>query len=162
MQNIYFSAGSFHKLQFLFDQFQGIENTEVGFMILDNLKQSEEKNSVETLKVTFDPSTIKYKTVLDFFWQIVLVVNNELQDQDTQITIFFTNSIEKSIIKLSQLEHQRNFNIQNRVQILPVQRFKKAAENQQKFYQKMGLLGTITLEEQRGISRKIQGFDQFE
>lgn len=170
LKEIYFAAGQFYKPQFLFDQLNGVVKTEVGFMSTDPMDVFDAddfkrgfSDFLQTIKITFDPNFINYRTLLDFFWQTVVVVNaDQTGDKSTNTAIFYTNEMEQALASLSKLEHQKKLNLQIQTQILKANRFYLANEKQQKFYQKMGIFGKLTEEEERGVRRKITGLDQFD
>jgi peptide-methionine (S)-S-oxide reductase len=103
---------------------------------------SGETGHAEVVKITFDSSTITYDDILHIFFSIhdPTTLNRQGNDVGTQYrSVVFTTSPEqletaKKIIK--ELEDEKLFDKSIVTQVLPLEKFYRAEENHQKYYDK--------------------------
>ena len=97
---------------------------------------------IEVVKVTFDPETISFANILDFFWKHVDPTRDDGQfcDRGPQYrpAIFYKNTEDKQAILKSarQIEQNKPFSEALKVEFLPEQTFYLAEEYHQDYYKK--------------------------
>ncbi|RAP23445.1 peptide-methionine (S)-S-oxide reductase, partial [Candidatus Marinamargulisbacteria bacterium SCGC AG-343-K17] len=73
--SVYFAGGCFWCMEPVFDVIEGVTDTTVGYMggkeDTANYKavSSGSTKHYEAVRVTYDPSLVSYKTLLDAFWR---------------------------------------------------------------------------------------------
>lgn len=94
----------------------------------------------EVVQITYDPSTISYKEILEIFWKIhdPTTLNRQGADIGTQYRsiILYHDEKQKEIAQQSKLEHQKFFKNPIVTEIIPLKEFYPAEEYHQNFYNK--------------------------
>jgi len=94
----------------------------------------------EVVQITYDPTIISYKDILDIFFKIhdPTTLNRQGADVGTQYrsVIFYHNEEQKEIAKMSKEEAQKNFNSPIVTEISLLTTFWKAEEYHQDYFRK--------------------------
>ncbi|GIX42356.1 MAG: peptide methionine sulfoxide reductase MsrA [Leptospiraceae bacterium] len=94
----------------------------------------------EVVQITYDPSIISYKEILEIFWKIhdPTTLNRQGADIGTQYRsiILYHDEKQKEIAQQSKLEHQKFFKNPIVTEIVPLKEFYPAEEYHQNFYNK--------------------------
>lgn len=145
-----FAAGCFWGVEAKFLQLPGVQSTRVGYTAGDT--ESPDYKAVctgttghaEAIEITFDPNTISYEQLLDFFWQIhdPTTLNRQGPDRGTQYrsAIFYHNEQQKDLANnKKQILNQTQFKQQLIVtEITPAEHFYAAEEYHQCYISKQG------------------------
>ncbi len=143
-----FAAGCFWCVQRDFDKVEGVIATTAGYTggttpnpTYDDLA-SGDTGHAEAVRVTFDPTRVSYRKLVDYFWRHADVVdgNGQFCDRGTQYrpAIFTTSSEQQMIADESKAELQKSGRFKRKiaVQIAPAKAFTPAEDEHQSFYKK--------------------------
>jgi len=148
MKKATFAAGCFWGVEAAFTKLKGVVSTEVGYMggNLDNPSYedvcTDKTGHIEVVQIEYDPSVISYDNLLDVFWNIhdPNQKNRQGSDIGTQYksVIFYhdENQHKKAIKSKKSLQESKKYNKTIQTEIKPVQKFWKAEEYHQKYFEK--------------------------
>jgi peptide-methionine (S)-S-oxide reductase len=97
------AGGCFWGMQDLIRRYPGVISTRVGYTggEVPNATYRNHGNHAEAIEITFDPSQISYRKLLDFFFQIHDPTTQNRQGNDVgasyRSAIFFTNDEQKRV-----------------------------------------------------------------
>ena len=146
-----FAAGCFWGVEEAFAETKGVTATEVGYAggtTQDPTYKdvcTDRTGHAETVKVTFDPSRISYKKLLDVFWQNhnPTQVNRQGPDVGSQYrsVIFYQNEEQKRIAEESKRKLEASGRYQRPIitEIVAAPAFYRAEEYHQQYLKKHGL-----------------------
>ncbi len=151
MQKATFGAGCFWGVELTFQKTPGVLSTQVGYT--GGWKESptykdvcyEDTGHAEVVEVTFDPSQVDYKTLLEIFWENhnPTTLNRQGPDTGTQYrsAIFFHDEMQKNIATESKNQKQTSGKYRNPIvtEIVPAVTFYRAEEYHQQYLEKRGL-----------------------
>jgi peptide-methionine (S)-S-oxide reductase len=145
-----FGAGCFWGVEAAFQKIKGIIKTTVGYMggntINPTYEQvcSDKTGHVEVTQIEYNPTQIKYETLLEIFWKIhnPTQLNRQGADIGTQYksVIFYHNELQKISAEKSKKKQQNEYKKKIVTEILPVIKFYPAEEYHQKYLQKKSIL----------------------
>ena len=146
-----FGAGCFWGIEAAFRRVPGVLDTAVGYSggHLENPTYkdvcTDETGHAEVVQVTFDPSKIGYRQLLDVFWQIhdPTQVNRQGPDSGTQYrkAIFFHSPEQEAAAKESKAALEASGKLRRRpiaTEITPAGKFYLAEEYHQRYLEKRG------------------------
>ena len=151
LQTAMFAAGCFWGVEEAFAETKGVTATEVGYAggtTQDPTYKdvcTDRTGHAETVKVTFDPSRISYKKLLDVFWQNhnPTQVNRQGPDVGSQYrsVIFYQNEEQKRIAEESKRKLEASGRYQRPIitEIVAAPAFYRAEEYHQQYLKKHGL-----------------------
>ncbi len=94
----------------------------------------------EVIKVTFDPSVVSYKQLVDLFWYAhdPTTLNRQGNDVGPQYrsVIYYTNDEQKAIAEASMKEHAKEFDSPIVTEVAPLKNFYAAEDYHQDFANK--------------------------
>lgn len=143
-----FGSGCFWCTESDFDQVKGVVTTISGYMGGKTLNPTYKSVSaggtghVEVLQVTFDPSQVSYKTLLDYYWRHTDVVDGGGQfcDRGDQYRpVIFVHTPEQRQLAVegkADLEKSGRFSKPIAVQIVDASTFTPAEDYHQNYYEK--------------------------
>ena len=115
----YFAGGCFWCMEESYDQVEGVLSSVSGYSggHLKNPKYEDviykDTGHVEVIEVTYDPSIISYKDLLEVYWRNIDPFDSEGQFCDKgksyRSVIFFENKIQKALIDKSFAEIEKRF-----------------------------------------------------
>ena len=115
-QTAYIGGGCFWCMEAVYKELKGIVKVESGYAGGKTTNPSYKEvcsgttGHAEIIKLTYDPSVITYKDVIDIFWHVhnPTTLNKQGNDQGTQYrsVIFYESETEKQIAEKSMLEAQ--------------------------------------------------------
>ncbi|OCL26201.1 peptide-methionine (S)-S-oxide reductase [Orenia metallireducens] len=150
MEKATFAAGCFWGVQALFDKIDGVISTTVGYIGGQTDEPTYEEvctdqtGHAEAIEITFDPSEITYKELLELFWNNhnPTTLNRQGVDVGTQYrsAIFYHNKEQEEIAKQSKEALANSNKYQNPIvtEIVAATTFYPAEEYHQKYLQKRG------------------------
>ncbi|MGA9139905.1 MAG: peptide-methionine (S)-S-oxide reductase MsrA [Methanocella sp.] len=145
-----FGAGCFWHVEDAFMKVPGVVSTQVGFMggHVENpsYKQvcTHTTGHAEVVEVTYDPSKVSYDKLLDVFWNShdPTTMNRQGPDVGDQYrsAIFYYNKEQEMAAKASKerLEKSSKYRSPIVTQIVPAEKFWRAEEYHQKYFEKTG------------------------
>jgi peptide-methionine (S)-S-oxide reductase len=145
-----FGAGCFWHVEDEFMKVPGVVSTEVGFEGGHTENPSyrdvctHTTGHAEVVQVTYDPSKVSYDDLLNVFWNIhnPTTLNRQGPDVGDQYrsVIFYHDMAQEEAAKATKerLEKSGRFNKPIVTQIVPAQKFWRAEEYHQKYFQKTG------------------------
>ncbi|WP_373895294.1 peptide-methionine (S)-S-oxide reductase MsrA [Virgibacillus sp. CBA3643] len=160
-----FAGGCFWCMVKPFDQWDGIHNVVSGYTggHLENPTYEDVKSGksghYEAVEITYDPSIITYKEIINIFWQQIDPTDDGGQFQDRgdsyRAAIFYADEEQKNLAEASkkELEQSGKFSKPIVTQILPTKTFYPAEDYHQDFYKKS--------EEEYKKDRAKSGRDEF-
>lgn len=98
------AGGCFWGMQDLFRRCPGVVSTRVGYTGGDvpNATYRRHGTHAEAIEITFDPETVSYRCILEFFFQIHDPTTRNRQGNDTgssyRSALFYTNEKQKQVI----------------------------------------------------------------
>jgi|TARA_B110000444_G_C18786839_1_gene570375 methionine-S-sulfoxide reductase len=142
----YFAGGCFWCMEESFDQVEGVVKTISGYSG-GKLKNPTYKDviykdtgHVEAIEVTYDSKIVTYKKLLDIYWQNIDPFDEIGQFCDKgksyRSVIFFQNKKQKTIINNSLKKVEKRFNSKVYTLIWNYEKFYKAEDYHQNYYQK--------------------------
>lgn len=146
MKTIYLAGGCFWGTQKFFDQFDGVEKTEVGYAngLTENPSYEDVKyhgaGHAETVKIDFDENKISLTELLDYFFLVIdpLSVNKQGEDEGVQYRtgIYYTDPSLLQEIETRMQKEETKLGQTLAVEKLPLQNFYTAEEYHQKYLDK--------------------------
>ena len=142
----YFAGGCFWCMEESFDKIDGVNKSIAGYSG-GHLKNPSYKDviykdtgHVETIEITYDPKKTSYKDLLNVFWKNIDPFDKYGQFCDKgksyRSVIFFEDKRQKDIIKKSLDEVEKRFGNRVVTLIWKFEKFYKAADYHQDYYQK--------------------------
>ncbi|MDB2415225.1 peptide-methionine (S)-S-oxide reductase MsrA [Rickettsiales bacterium] len=145
-QTAIFAGGCFWCMEKPFDKIDGVISTISGYAggHVDNPTYEQVSSGttghMEVLQVTYDPSKVSYKTLLDIFWRNIdpLDAYGQFCDKGEQYTsaIFYKNEEEKKIAEQSKKDIAKILNASVATKIVEDATFYPAEDYHQDYYQK--------------------------
>ena len=142
----YFAGGCFWCMEESFDKVDGVIKSISGYSggYLKNPTYEEviykDTGHVETIEITYDSEKVSYKSLLDVFWKNIDPFDKYGQFCDKgksyRSVIFFENKKQKDIINRSFEDVERRFNAKVVTLIWKFDKFYKAEDYHQDYYQK--------------------------
>jgi peptide-methionine (S)-S-oxide reductase len=152
LQQATFGAGCFWGVQAAFDELPGVVETQVGYTggTTENPTYEEvctdKTGHIEAVNLKYDPQKISYKKLLETFWKIhnPTELNRQGPDVGSQYAsaIFFHTPEQESVAGKSKEELEKTGVHKPKkvvTGILPAQKFYRAEEYHQKYFEKTGL-----------------------
>jgi len=137
-------GGCFWCLEAVFENVKGVEDVISGYAggHINNPTYeavcSGTTGHAEVVQITYDPTIISFKDILEIFWKIhdPTTLNRQGADIGTQYrsVIFFHNEKQKEIAEESKAEAQKNFTSPIVTEISPLQTFWKAEDYHQNYF----------------------------
>ena len=145
-KKVYFAGGCFWCMEESFDNVKGVIKSISGYSG-GNLKNPTYKEviykdtgHVETIEITYNPKIVSYNELLDVFWKNIDPFDKYGQFCDKgksyRSVVFFENLKQKKIIKKSIEEVENRFDTKVVTLIWKFDRFYKAEDYHQDYYQK--------------------------
>jgi len=141
------AGGCFWCTEAIFQRLKGVVSVESGYSGGEMDNPSYDKvsmgttNHAEAIQITFDPTVIAYKTLLDVFWKLhdPTTLNRQGEDVGTQYrsVIFYHTPEQKKIALESKqdLEKSGYYSAPIVTQIEPFEKFFKAEDYHQAYYE---------------------------
>ena len=146
-----FAAGCFWHVQESFDKLKGVESTIVGHTGGKAENPTYQNvcswitGHVEAVEIKFNQKIIRYKQLLDTFWKIHDSTTKDRQGLDIgrqyNSVIFYHNEEQKEIAEKSKKGVQNLTDKKIVAEIKKAQRFWKAEEYHQKYFENISLAG---------------------
>lgn len=145
MQAIYLAGGCFWGLQKFFDQFDGVNETEVGYANGPDRAPSYEEvctgsGHAETVRVSFDETRLSLEKLLDFYFMVIdpLSVDRQGNDMGVQYRtgIYYTDENQISVIHRVFAREQEKAGTPLAVEVAPLRSYFSAEEYHQKYLDK--------------------------
>ena len=146
-----FGAGCFWGVEAAFRQVPGIAETAVGYEggELENPTYkdvcTDQTGHAEVVEVTFDPSKVSFKTLLNVFWENhnPTTLNSQGPDFGSQYrsAIFFHSPEQQATAETSKAVQDKSGHFKRPIvtEIVPAQTFYRAEEYHQQYLEKRGL-----------------------
>lgn len=141
-----FGTGCFWCTEAIFRRIKGVKKVEAGYSggTVENPTYedvcSDTTGHAEVAQITFDPKIISFDELLEFFWKVhdPTQLNRQGGDVGTQYrsVIFYHNERQRKAAEKSLKEHQKNFSNKIVTQIVPLEKFYKAENYHQDYYEK--------------------------
>ena len=150
LQTATLAGGCFWCLEAVFDEVKGVHGVESGYAGGHVPDPSYEDvcngttGHAEVVRITFDPSRIAYRDLLEVFFSIhdPTTLNRQGNDVGTQYrsAIFFHSPDQEAIARkvVAKLTQDKLFSRPIVTQIVPAAAFYKAEEEHQEYYQRIG------------------------
>ncbi len=150
VENAYFAAGCFWKVQYIFSKVPGVIATKAGYTggktENPNYGQvcSHTTGHAETVRVEFDPKKVSYKKLLEVFWSHhdPTTLNRQGPDIGDQYRseVFYANAAQKEEAQnyLAELQKSRKFSSPIVTKLEPIGQFYDAEEYHQDYFKKHG------------------------
>jgi peptide-methionine (S)-S-oxide reductase len=145
-----FAAGCFWGIEEAFRQVKGVVSTAVGYMGGDYKNPTYQDvctgrtGHAETVQVTYDPSQVSYKELLDVFWEIhdPTTLNRQGPDFGEQYrsVIFYHNPEQEALARASKEKLQKSGRYKREIvtEIVPATKFYLAEDYHQQYLEKRG------------------------
>src|ERR1044072_8198543 len=144
LQTAILGGGCFWCLEAVFDNLQGVQSVESGYMgghtDHPSYRQvcSGNTGHVEVARITFDVDEISFLDLLEVFFAIhdPTTLNRQGNDIGTQYrsVIFYTNEAQKAAAEKSKADAQRKFTKPIVTEIVPLTKFYQAEDYHQNYY----------------------------
>jgi len=150
MEKAVFAAGCFWGVESAFRTVDGVIDAQSGYIggTTENPTYKEvcsgRTGHAEAVEITFDPSVISYKELMELFWRVhnPTQVNRQGPDVGTQYrsAIFFQTLEQKATAEQSKaaLEASGKYKKPVATQIVPAGSFYRAEEYHQRYFEKTG------------------------
>ncbi len=146
LKKAYFAGGCFWCMEESFDKIHGVKESVSGYSG-GNLKNPTYKDvinndtgHVETIEITYDPKTTSYTELLKIYWKNIDPFDSNGQFCDKgksyRSVIFYKNEFQKDIIKKSIKDVEEKFDAKVVTLIWKFEKFYKAEDYHQDYYQK--------------------------
>jgi peptide-methionine (S)-S-oxide reductase len=126
-----FAGGCYWCMEEAFERVEGVTNVTSGFV-----------GPVEAVEVTYDPTRIEYKGLLEAFWKNIDPADSEGQFCDRGFryssAIFFHSEQQRLAAEESKKEIAIRLKTEPVTPVVPAKEFKPVAEDQQDYYKKHG------------------------
>lgn len=151
LQQATFGAGCFWGVEETFRTLPGVIETAVGYMGGNKANPTyedvctDETGHAEVVHLSYDPTKIKYETLLKVFWENHDPTQIDRQGPDTgtqyRSVIFYHTPEQRDLVEKSKQELDESGKLADRVatQIVPAETFYPAEEYHQKYLMKRGL-----------------------
>ena len=145
MERIYLAGGCFWGLQKFFDQFEGVERTEVGYANGPDAAPSYQEvcassGHAETVLVEYDEKKIGLEKLLDYYFMVIdpLSYNRQGMDMGVQYRtgVFYTDEAQLPAIKKVFAREEEKAGQKLAVLLEPLKNFFSAEEYHQKYLEK--------------------------
>ena len=145
MKTIYLAGGCFWGMQKFFDQFNGVEFTEVGYAngpdkAPDYKEVCASSGHAETLRIDYDPSVISLTELLGYYFTVIdpLSVNKQGEDRGIQYRtgIYYTEAGQLAEIRKVWQAEELKAGAPLAVELSPLLNFFRAEEYHQKYLEK--------------------------
>lgn len=145
MKTIYLAGGCFWGVQKYFDQFEGVEGTEVGYANgpdkpINYTAVCGGSGHAETVKVTYNETRISLTELLEYYFMVSdpLSVNRQGNDRGIQYRtgIYYTDESQVDEIEKVYAEEETKAGAKLAVELKPLQNFYPAEEYHQKYLDK--------------------------
>jgi len=146
-----FAAGCFWGVEETFRNTEGVIDTRVGYTggktkspTYDDVC-TDRTGHAEAVKVTYDPSKVKYDSLLSIFWSNHNPTQKNRQGPDVgtqyRSAIFYSNESQKKLAEKSKLELEKSGKYKQPIatEIVPAREFYDAEEYHQQYLAKRGL-----------------------
>jgi len=137
-------GGCFWCLEAVFENVKGVEDVISGYSggLLNNPTYeavcSGTTGHAEVVQITYDPTIVSFKNLLEIFWKIhdPTTLNRQGADIGTQYrsVIFYHDEKQKKIAEESKAEAQKNFSSPIVTEISPLKTFWKAEDYHQDYF----------------------------
>lgn len=144
MQVATFAGGCFWCTEAVFQRIKGVTKVTSGYSGGEMENPSYERVSAgrtghaEAIQIEFDPSIISFEHLLDIFFAThdPTTLNKQGNDEGTQYrsVIFYHDASQKEAAERSKKEHQKNFKDEVVTEIIPFEKFYKAEDYHQDYY----------------------------
>ena len=146
-----FAAGCFWGVESTFRKIPGVKSTEVGYTGGTRPSPSYEQvcsgatGHAEAVRVTFDPSEISYKELVDVFWKAHDPTTKDRQGPDVgsqyRSAIFYHDAEQREIAESSKNEQDASGNFGRPIvtEITEAPEFYRAEEYHQQYFEKKGI-----------------------
>lgn len=143
-----FAAGCFWGVEHKFRQIEGVLSTRVGYTGGDvenpsyRLVCSGKTGHAESVEITFDPSVVSYKDLLEAFFKLhdPTQIDRQGPDVGTQYrsVVFYHSPEQKQAAKkyIQELENSKRFRRPIATKVAPAEEFFKAEDYHQQYYEK--------------------------
>ena len=145
MKRIYLAGGCFWGLQKFFDQFAGVERTEVGYANGPDAAPSYQEvcassGHAETVLVEYDEEKIDLEKLLDCYFMVIdpLSYNRQGMDMGVQYRtgVFYTDESQLPVIREVFAREEKKAGRKLAVLLEPLKNFFSAEEYHQKYLEK--------------------------
>ena len=145
MKTIYLAGGCFWGVQKYFDQFAGVESTEVGYANGSEKVPTYEEvcassGHAETVKIVYDEKKISLTDLLNYYFMVIdpLSVNRQGNDHGIQYRtgIYYTNEEQLPEIEAVYQREEGKAGAELAVEVAPIENFFTAEEYHQKYLDK--------------------------
>lgn len=148
MEKATFAGGCFWCFEAIFKRVKGVTHVESGYAGGDRDKPSYDQvttgttGHAEAVQITFDQGIISYEKLLEIFWHLhdPTTLNRQGADVGTQYrsVIFYHDDKQKELATASKTKMEKSGELHNDVvtEILPLEKFYKAEDYHQDFYEK--------------------------
>ncbi len=127
MMQATFGGGCFWCTEAIFQRLKGVNKVTSGY-----------SEGAEAIQIEFDPAIITFEHLLEIFFAThdPTTLNRQGYDEGTQYrsVIFYQDEEQKKIAEVSKKEHQKNFKDKIVTEISPFNKFEKAQDYHQNFY----------------------------
>ncbi|MCE7734054.1 MAG: peptide-methionine (S)-S-oxide reductase [Candidatus Heimdallarchaeota archaeon] len=134
-ETAYLGAGCFWHAELTFSKIDGIIETEVGFSEIETSKNK--RNSVEVVKITYDPKHISFSQLIDTFWTTHDASSKKnLNENYGEKSIIFAINEDQQNQALKCLELKRGNPVKYSIntEVREHLSYKKAPNKDQKYY----------------------------
>ena len=144
------AGGCFWCLEAVFDQLQGVQSVESGYMGGDSPNPSYEAvctgqtGHAEVVRITFDPAVVSYRDLLAVFFTIhdPTTLNRQGNDRGTQYrsAIFFHTPEQEQAARevIANLTSKALFSDRIVTQVVPATTFWQAEDYHQEYFERVG------------------------
>lgn len=148
MKTIYLAGGCFWGVQKYFDQFDGVQVTEVGYANGPDSPDAapsyrdvcNSSGHAETVKIQYDPDQISLTELLGYYFMVIdpLSVNKQGNDRGIQYRtgIYYTDEGQLPEIQAVYKAQEEKVGAKLAVELKPLQNFYSAEEYHQKYLDK--------------------------
>ncbi len=145
MKTIYLAGGCFWGVQKYFDQFKGVNGTEVGYANGPDAAPSYQdvcgsSGHAETVRVDYDPAVISLTKLLEYYFMVIdpLSVNRQGNDKGIQYRtgIYYTDEDQLPEIRAVWAGQEEKAGTKLAVELAPLHNFFSAEDYHQKYLDK--------------------------
>ncbi len=145
MQMICLAGGCFWGMQKFFDQFPGVEETQVGYANGPDRAPSyqevcRDSGHAETVRIAYDPARIPLTELLGYYFMAIdpLSVNKQGEDEGIQYRtgVYYTDPGQLEVIRSVFREQEARLGAPLAVELAPLANFFPAEEYHQKYLDK--------------------------
>jgi peptide-methionine (S)-S-oxide reductase len=146
LQTATFGMGCFWCAQALFEKFNGVTHIDCGYAGGHTQNPtyedvcSDQTGHAEVVRITYDPSIITYRQLLDIFWDVhdPTTLNQQGDDVGTQYRsiILYENPAQKQLAEASKKAEEATLKAPVTTEIVPLTAFYRAEEYHQDYFKK--------------------------